>query len=327
MNLNGAILINKEPGPSSAGVIEELKVILAEHLKVRKKELPPIGHTGTLDPFASGLLIVCIGEATKISRYLLGSDKSYEALIQFGVSNTCGDVTEPLTETGPIPLDRNRAEAETLFFTKNVYQQVPPMHSAKKKNGRPLYELAREGLTVEREPVACRVFDFDILEWTPPRARFSSTVSAGTYIRTLAQDWAIRLGTVGVLETLHRTSASGFEVQEALTLQQIRDRIPASASNETPVNPRLLLLKAWVDFDELLKKIPQIKMTREAVMGLIHGKKETLRSFDLLLENDLIVAATYQNHLAATLCRKSPGAPLEIERVFANHLRQVCSDF
>src|SRR5262245_16579515 len=150
--MNGALLIHKEAGISSFGVIERLQKHLLNSVdgpRPKRKDLPKLGHGGTLDPFATGLLIVLVGRAVKLARYFLGAPKSYEGVIQFGKTTVPGDPTAPISETSEtIPQTHEEIREIAHRLTLQPYLQTPPMHSAKKRNGKPLYELARAGIEV-----------------------------------------------------------------------------------------------------------------------------------------------------------------------------------
>jgi tRNA pseudouridine55 synthase len=221
--MHGAFLIDKHEGVSSFGVIEILQKRLGEKLGVkRRRDLPKLGHGGTLDPFATGLLVVCVGNGVKLARYLLGSTKVYEGVIHFGQTTIPGDPTEPLSERSDhLPVSLAEIQEVATRLTKQDYLQTPPMHSAKKIGGQTLYELARKGLEVEREPSLCRLHSFEILSYDAPCARFRVVCSAGTYIRVLAQDLGRLLGTVAMLDSLRRTGSGSFKIANALTANAI----------------------------------------------------------------------------------------------------------
>jgi tRNA pseudouridine55 synthase len=269
--MDGALLIHKDPDLSSFGVIENLQRILSEKLGVRKRDLPKMGHGGTLDPFATGLLVVLVGRGVKLARYFLGSTKVYEGVVRFGETSTSGDLTGPISETTdqlPSSLDQLREVAHKL--TLQAYLQVPPMHSAKKMNGRPLYELARAGLEIEREPKLCYLYEFDVNSFHPPCAEIKVKCSSGTYIRTLAQDFARLMGSVALLEKLHRTSSGAFDCSKAWKLDQIREATQEGKDwSELP---------CWISFDQLLKGFSRAEATEDEHQALIQGKQNVLPS-------------------------------------------------
>jgi tRNA pseudouridine55 synthase len=301
--LNGACLINKHPGISSFGVLDTLKKIM------RKQGVshPKLGHGGTLDPFATGLLIVCVGRGVKLSRYFLGSRKKYEATLRFGETTIPGDPTDPISETSiVIPKSIEELSAAAKEFSTQDYHQTPPMHSAKKLNGKPLYELARQGIEVERASKQCFLFDFEFSSYAPPRAQFRVGCSSGTYIRTLAQDFAKKLGTVGMLDTLHRTGSGPFDIRNSITIAEL-EKIPLS---EWATHP------AFVPFDRLLEGYPHVEATPEEAEALVQGKQQYLAAV-------IARAATHENnHLAIFLRERLIAVAVQengiwgLERVF-----------
>lgn len=265
----GALLVDKPEGISSAAVIERLQRALIALTGVRKRDLPAMGHGGTLDPFATGLLVVAIGEGTKVLRYFLGSDKRYEGVIRFGETTIPGDPTEEISErSSSIPDGIEGIRSAAAAFTRGEYLQIPPMHSAKKRGGKPLYELARAGIEVEREPKACRILRFDIPEWNPPRARFDVACTSGTYIRVLAQDLGKRLGTVAMLDSLRRAASGSFELKHAETL----DALEATARDGRSWTD----LTCWIPFDDLLEGMPTAHASPEEALALIQGRQHAL---------------------------------------------------
>ena len=212
---HGMINVYKEPGYTSHDVVARLRGILKQ-----KK----IGHTGTLDPAAQGVLPVCLGTATKLCDMLTDRSKTYQTVMLLGA------VTDTQDTTGTI-LNENRGMAETLDEEKirNIaegfvgpYSQIPPMYSALKVDGKKLYELAREGKTVERKPRTVYFREISILEMKLPLVRISVTCSKGTYIRTLCHDIGQKLGCGGCMEELLRTRSGQFALADSLTLDQIQ---------------------------------------------------------------------------------------------------------
>lgn len=270
--MHGALLVNKHEGVSSFGIVELLQKQLRAKLGIKRKELPRMGHGGTLDPFATGLLVVCVGSGAKLSRYFLGSRKSYEGTIRFGETSASGDRTDPVVERSeliPSSLEQIRAAAQA--FCERDYLQTPPMHSAKKKDGVALYELARQGIEVEREPVNCRIHSFEIPTYDPPLATFRVSCSAGTYIRTLAQDLARSLGTVALLDTLHRTGSGLFQVTEAWTVEQIGKAILEEGKSWDE-------LPCWIPFHEMMRGFDRVDATADEARALIEGRQKVLLS-------------------------------------------------
>lgn len=266
--LDGALLIDKPDGISAFGVIE----ILQETLKARglkRSQWPKLGHGGTLDPFATGLMVVLVGDASKLARYFLGANKAYEGTIRFGETTVPGDPTAPVSETSAvIPESIEKLREMASKMSAQGYLQVPPMHSAKKKDGKPLYELARAGVEIERDPVLCHLHRFEILNYTAPRADFRVFCSSGTYVRTLAQDFSRLLGTVGLLERLRRTASGSFQITDAWTPTQITEAEKAG----TPWNE----LPCWIPFDRLLAGYDHADATEQEAEALVRGKQNVL---------------------------------------------------
>lgn len=208
---SGIINVYKEKGFTSFDVVAKLRGIL----KTKK-----IGHTGTLDPDAEGVLPVCIGRATKVCDILTDKDKVYEAVMLLGVETDTQDTTGEILKKLPVEESESVVKEEILSFV-GEYAQIPPMYSALKVNGKKLYELAREGKTVERKARNVQIYSIEILEMDLPRVRMSVHCSKGTYIRTLCHDIGQKLGCGGCMEKLLRTKAGIFELADTLKLAEI----------------------------------------------------------------------------------------------------------
>ena len=267
--MNGALLISKHSGVSSFGVIEALQRDLKKRTGISKRhDLPKMGHGGTLDPFATGLLVVLIGRGVKLAQYFLGSIKAYEGVMKFGETTLPGDLTDPISErTSSLPQTLEEIQQAAHSFTLKPYPQIPPMHSAKKLEGKPLYELARAGIEVERKPKLCKIYQFEISSYEEAHAHYQVQCSAGTYIRTLAQDLAKNLNSLAYLKTLHRTRSGGFSVQQAWSMDQI-------TRTEKPWDQ----LPCWIPFDQLLDHFPRVLATEHEAQCLIHGKQHVLET-------------------------------------------------
>lgn len=203
--IDGVLLLNKPVGITSNAALQKAKWLL----NARKA-----GHTGTLDPFADGLLPLCFGEATKFSGYLLDADKRYRAVMQLGVTTRTGDPEGEILATRTVDVSRGDILAVLPDFTGAI-EQIPPMHSALKHQGRPLYEYARAGIEIDRPPRKVTIRALDMLECVPPRVVLDVQCTAGTYIRTLAQDIGAALGCGAHLTALTRTAAGGFSLGQA----------------------------------------------------------------------------------------------------------------
>ncbi len=310
--MKGALLINKSAGISSFGVIESLQQELIR-AGVPRRQLPKMGHGGTLDPFATGLLIVLVGGAVKLARYFLGELKAYEGTLRLGETTVSGDYTNPISETcSVVPQSLTELQEKTSIFTTQPYLQTPPMHSAKKRNGQPLYKLARAGIEVERTPKVCQIYDFNILSYELPRAQFHVKCSSGTYVRTLAQDFAKTLHSLALLESLHRSASGIFSIDQAWTFEQIAAAGPQAWEQ----------LPCWVPFDRLLAGYSCSHITAEEHQFLVHGKQEVLDQIlprvqasphDTLQKMDYITL--YHQDTLVGVAHKDAGT-WRIERVF-----------
>ena len=212
--IHGILNVYKEKGYTSHDVVAKLRGITGQ-----KK----IGHTGTLDPEAVGVLPVCLGRATKLCGMLTDKDKCYETVLLLGIETDTQDITGKIQKEEDIS---GLEEAEVTHVVRSFtgeYEQIPPMYSALKVNGRKLYELAREGRTVERAARRVTVYGIEILEIHLPRVRMRVHCSKGTYIRTLCHDMGKRLGCCGCMEELIRTRVSGFRIEDSLSLSRLEE--------------------------------------------------------------------------------------------------------
>lgn len=210
--INGILNIYKEKGYTSHDVVAKLRGITKQ-----KK----IGHTGTLDPDAEGVLPVCLGRATKVCDLLSDKDKVYEAELLLGISTDTQDISGKILEQKSADLLTEEQVLECILSFIGEYQQLPPMYSALKVNGKKLYELARDGIEVERKRRKVTIFEIQILEVNLPVVRMRVHCSKGTYIRTFCHDIGEKLGVGGCMQSLLRTKVSCFELKESLTLKQV----------------------------------------------------------------------------------------------------------
>lgn len=210
--INGIVIIDKGAGYTSHDVVAKLRGICGQ-----KK----IGHTGTLDPEATGVLPVCLGSATKLCDMLTDKDKEYVAELLLGVETDTQDITGDVLARHPVEVDLEEVRRVCESFIGG-YDQVPPMYSALKVNGKKLYELARAGKAVERKPRPVLIHELEILSCSLPVVRLRVACSKGTYIRTLCADIGERLGCGGTMQSLRRTKAGGFSLEEALTLGELQ---------------------------------------------------------------------------------------------------------
>src|SRR5512145_3219446 len=216
------------------------------------------GHTGTLDPLATGLLPLCFGEATKFSADLLDADKTYEAIVKLGITTDSGDAEGVVIASAPVNVSENDISRVLPQFTGDI-QQIPPMHSALKRNGRPLYELARQGIEVEREPRAVTIYTIDCLNFSGDSLTLRVACSKGTYIRVLAADIGQALGCGAHLTGLRRTMVGDLDLANAVTLAELE------ALDEAERAGRLQPV------DALLLSLPVMTVEGEAAERFRHG--------------------------------------------------------
>lgn len=251
--MNGVLLIDKPAGLTSAEVVRRIKRRLPTGTKV--------GHLGTLDPFATGILPLCLGEATKIAPFLNDSDKGYTGLIQLGTSTDTGDRTgQPTRHATVLPCAATVLEEVARRFTGALLQR-PPMYSALKRAGVPLYRLARQGVEVERQARPVRVDALTLTAEAPGRLRFDVICSKGTYVRVLAEEIGAALGTAAHVWELRRTRFGAFTVADAATLDDAWQ--PSSRKGALSVR-------------DALQHLPALPLDATAVQAVRHGKEWVL---------------------------------------------------
>ena len=211
--MDGILNIYKEKGYTSHDVVAKLRGIL------RQKK---IGHTGTLDPDAEGVLPVCLGKATKLCDMLTDTDKTYRAVLKLGVETDTQDLSGSVLAEKPVTVTEDQILKAIQSF-QGEYSQIPPMYSALKVGGRKLYELAREGKTIERQPRLIRIYEIQVKALCLPYITMTVSCSKGTYIRTLCHDIGQRLSCGGAMKSLVRTKAGVFYIEESLTLKQVEE--------------------------------------------------------------------------------------------------------
>ncbi len=228
-DLNGIVVINKPSGMTSHDVVDRVR---------RKFRMRRIGHAGTLDPLATGVLVVLVGKATKLFDQFVGFDKGYRATLVLGTSTVSADIEGKVTEKRPYEGISQEQILEAFHSFLGEGQQIPPMVSAIKSQGRRLYELARKGLTVDREPRAIRIDTIDLLRFDPPAVEFYLECSKGTYVRKFAEDVGQRLGCGACICQIERTMVGPYRIEEAVDLDHLeeshvlnfnRDHMPIAA--------------------------------------------------------------------------------------------------
>ena len=239
--INGIVNIYKEKGYTSHDVVAVLRKVVGQ-----KK----IGHTGTLDPDATGVLPVCLGRATKVCELLTDHDKTYKALLLLGKTTDTQDISgEVLEEKNPAHLTEEEVRSCIESFI-GEYDQVPPMYSALKVNGKKLYELAREGKTVERKSRRVQIHGIRILEMNLPHVRMEVDCSKGTYIRTLCHDIGEKLQVGGCMEELERAKVGRFLKEDAVTLDEVRQKMEQGEGAEL-----------FTPLDQIFAELPAVTVT------------------------------------------------------------------
>jgi len=215
LELDGLLLVDKPADWTSHDVVNFVK---------NRYRLAKVGHGGTLDPMATGLLVLLLGKGTKKSDAVMAGEKVYEGTLTLGVVTDSQDKEGEVLETLPVPDGLSREDVEALLprFTGDILQ-IPPMVSALKKDGVPLYKLARQGKTIEREPRPVTVHALEITSFTPPEVALRVRCGKGTYVRTLAHDIGTALGCGAHLSSLRRTRSGGFEVENAISMDALRE--------------------------------------------------------------------------------------------------------
>jgi tRNA pseudouridine55 synthase len=289
--MRGVLNVNKPSGISSYDVIRHIKPLLPSPV--------PLGHAGTLDPLASGVLLVLFGDATKVSRFLLNLPKEYVAAVLFGTQTDTDDITgKTLSEQPVTDIGAELVRTALGRFTGEI-EQVPPAFSALKQDGQPLYRLARRGQEVHPKSRKVKVYELELLDWQAPTATIRCRVSAGTYIRALARDLGTSLGTVATLASLVRTKVGQFTI-ESSTLPNALDAIS--------LNAKLIPIAAALDW------MPRVTVSPVQAQSLRQGKTVSGVECPTLPQPDgFALARTDDRSFLAVVV--SNGAKLRTERI------------
>ena len=240
--IDGALLVDKPVGVTSNFALQKVKRLL---------EAAKAGHAGTLDPLASGLLIALFGEATKFAGLLLESDKEYLATLKLGETTATGDAEGDVLETRPVAASAGEVRAALKMFMGEI-EQIPPMHSALKRDGVPLYKLARRGESVERRPRRVRILELELLDFKKPFLNIRVRCSKGTYVRTLAEDIGAALGCGAHLASLRRTGSGRFRIDDAVPVAALETMAPPERRARVIALDALLVELPRVDLDAAL---------------------------------------------------------------------------
>ena len=287
--MEGILIIDKPTEWTSHDVVGKLRRLL----KTKR-----IGHTGTLDPFATGVLVMLVGQATRLAQFLDKDTKEYEATIQFGFETETGDLTGGMRDEGGGMNDEEVAEIlnkttwdELLTSFRGELEQVPPMYSAKKVEGKKLYELARKGVEIERKPVSITIYHLELLDEIPnPKSQIQIRVacSAGTYIRTLAEDIGRKIGVPCHLSALRRTKAGKFDLAKAVTIQELEEIIEAEKLGDYLVS----MNEAVSHLTEVKLSAEEVKKTQNGLKVNRHLETEVVRLVD---ESENLIAIGFYN--------------------------------
>jgi len=250
-DVNGILLLDKPRGMSSNRALQEAR----GYLQARKA-----GHTGSLDPLASGLLPLCFGEATKLSQFLLDADKTYWVVFRLGQETSTYDAEGAVLSTQPVTADRREIERALMRFLGEI-EQVPPAYSAIKQRGQPLYKLARAGIAVNPTPRRVTIHEIRLLGWQDERLELEITCTKGTYIRSLAHDLGQVLGCGAHVTELRRLALGGFRIEQAVGMERLRELLD-------PAERATLLLPG----DRAVERLPPVNLSANAAYYLCQGQ-------------------------------------------------------
>ena len=269
--MDGIFNFNKPVGMTSHDVV----AIIRKQLKQKR-----VGHAGTLDPLACGVLPVCVGQATRVAEYLSESGKAYQANIKFGTATDTYDAEGTITataSTADLSLDMIKEALEQFLGPQTQY---PPLYSAIKIQGQPAYKRARAGESIVLEPRPIFIYALEILEWIPPRLTVAIECSKGTYIRSLAHDLGTHTGCYGYLETLVRTRSGPFTLSDSITLEQFAEAVETDA-----------IQHYCFPLDKALEQYPAIKIDTETEERVKHGN-----TFNCAVANNAGIARVYSSN-------------------------------
>jgi len=296
-NITGIVIIDKPTGRSSNHVLQQVK---------RLFDAKKAGHTGALDPLATGVLPICLGEATKVSSYLLDADKAYHVTCKLGEVTDSGDSDGEVLSTSEIPEFDEQTLLDILPKFTGEQDQVPPMFSALKYNGQPLYKLARQGIEVERKSRRITIYDIQLLAITEDSFTLAVRCSKGTYIRTLVEDISHALGSGGHVVMLRRVAAAGYTEQQSITIEQL----------EVIAEQGLQALDAeLLPTEDALEDWPKVMATDEMVIALRHG--QTIKVEQEFSSANVRLFDTEMNFLG--LGEMSDQGVVAPKRVFVDH--------
>ncbi len=281
--MNGFLIVDKPAGITSHDVVDAVRRIAGTRR---------VGHAGTLDPMATGVLVLALGAATRLVQFIDGSDKTYRATLRLGETTTTYDADGDLVERRPVTVNQADIEAALAGFLGDI-TQIPPMYSAVKVKGQKLYKLARQGKEIERAPRPVTIHRLDVLAWALPNLTIEVVCSAGTYIRSLAHDLGQRLGCGAHLTALIRTAAGGFRLEDAHTLEALDASAQARRLAEVLLPP-----------ETALTALPVVTLTPEQEQAVRFGQAVTL---DDAPDAEMAQARDATGRLVAVMLPVEPG--------------------
>jgi tRNA pseudouridine55 synthase len=269
---SGILNINKPQGPTSHDIVDRVRALTG----IRR-----VGHAGTLDPLATGVLLVCIGQATRVAEYLMAGQKAYRARVRLGVSTNTYDAEGQVTAKAPVEVDSTRVETALARF-RGIITQVPPIYSALKHKGTPLYRLARQGVDMDQLPPKARqveIFRLELTAWEPPECTVEVTCSPGTYVRTLAHDLGQALGCGAHLAGLTRLASGKFRLENGITLEGLAHAAAEGHWRDLlhPIDAALTCFKA-------------LHLDADAARRLCSGQAISLPPGEMGMKSDLVRA-------------------------------------
>lgn len=277
--ISGVLVIDKPSGMTSHDVVNTVR---------RLARTRRVGHAGTLDPMATGVLVVLVGPATRLSRFAMHGNKRYRSVVRLGETTNTYDADGDITERSPVTADQAEIRTALAAFEGPI-QQIPPMYAAIKVKGRKLYELARQGKEIEREPRTITIHDIDILDWQPPDLTLEIACSPGTYIRSLAHDLGQKLGCGGHIKELRRVTSGPFTIAQARPLAELEELYQDGNLEEALLPPQAAL-----------STMPVAVMTPEQERALRYGQQIDLVTSDNV---ESVQAHDGQGNLIAVLAK------------------------
>jgi tRNA pseudouridine55 synthase len=299
-DVHGILLLDKPLKVSSAGAVARAK---------RLFQANKAGHTGSLDPLATGVLPICFGEATKFGAGLLDADKAYRVTVRLGERTPSADRESEVVERREPPAFDLSALKQALDSFPRRYEQLPPMHSALKQDGRPLYEYARAGITREREKRLVLIHSLELLGWTSPELIFDVRCTKGAYIRVLAEDLAQHLGTIGHLAALRRLVVAPFETHRLFSFEELEEADPTELS------------KALLPVDAALAQVPRLDLSEADEATIRQGQSLVLAPVPTLPAGTVRMYAPKQGFLG--LGELFPQGLLKPARLISAHTNRA----